>query len=66
MTDDRGPLDLTRLIDEMEIRIKSLEKTLETTLEENTNIRILFEKEKQLRLEREKQLNEWKNKYLDG
>jgi len=66
MTDDRGDLDLTRIIDEQTTKIDGLEKTLETIIEENNNLKIIFEREKQLRLEREKQLNEWKGKYTDA
>lgn len=42
MNDDRGELDLTKLIDDLEIRLAGMTKVLETTLEENSNLKVII------------------------
>tara|TARA_E500000318_G_C3513425_1_gene193296 strand:- start:476 stop:691 length:216 start_codon:yes stop_codon:yes gene_type:complete len=56
MIDDRGPLDLTRRIDELEIRLETMDKVLETVTEENTNLKIIISKLQNEKLELQKDL----------
>jgi uncharacterized coiled-coil protein SlyX len=58
MIDDRGPLDLTRRIDELEIRLETMDKVLETVTEENTNLKIIISKLQSEKLELQKDLHD--------
>jgi len=58
MIDDRGPLDLTRRIDELEIRLETMDKVLETVTEENTNLKIIISKLQNEKLELQKDLHD--------
>jgi len=58
MIDDRGSLDLTRRIDELEIRLETMDKVLETVTEENTNLKIIISKLQNEKLELQKDLHD--------
>ena len=58
MIDDRGPLDLTRRIDELEIRLETMDKVLETVTEENTNLKIIISRLQDDKLEIQKKLHD--------
>lgn len=58
MIDDRGRLDLTRRIDELEIRLETMDKVLETVTEENTNLKIIISKLQSEKLELQKDLHD--------
>ena len=58
MIDDRGPLDLTRQIDEPTIRLETMTKVLETMTEENTNLKVIISKLQDEKLELQKDLHD--------
>lgn len=58
MIDDRGPLDLTRQIDELTIRLETMTKVLETMTEENTNLKVIISKLQDEKLELQKDLHD--------
>jgi len=58
MIDDRGPLDLTKQIDELTIRLETMTKVLETMTEENTNLKIIISRLQDDKLEIQKKLHD--------
>ena len=58
MTDHRGPLDLEVRIDELHEKLINHEKALQSTMEENGNLKTLISRLQDEKLEMQKQLSD--------